>query len=75
MRAAVADLVPAERRGTAYGTFTAVYGLAWLGGGAAIGALYAASVGAVEGFVVATQAAALLAALPLVVTRKPVGAN
>ena len=32
MRAAVADLVPRERRGVGYGTFTAVYGLAWLAG-------------------------------------------
>ena len=35
MRAAVADLVPAHRRGAGYGTFTAVYGLAWLAGAAA----------------------------------------
>jgi hypothetical protein len=65
MRAAVTDLVPADRRGTGYGTFTAVYGLAWLGGGTLIGALYARSVGAVEAFVVITQAAALLAFVPL----------
>ena len=32
MRAAVADLVPAARRGAGYGTFTAIYGLAWLCG-------------------------------------------
>ncbi|MFY9806217.1 MAG: MFS transporter, partial [Pseudonocardiaceae bacterium] len=30
MRAAVADMVPAARRGVGYGTFTAAYGLAWL---------------------------------------------
>jgi MFS family permease len=40
MRAAVTDLVPAHRRGAGYGTFTAVYGLAWLVGAAAIGVLY-----------------------------------
>ena len=34
MRAAVADLVPRERRGVGYGTFTAIYGLAWLAGAA-----------------------------------------
>jgi MFS family permease len=65
MRAAVADLIPIERRGTGYGVFTAVYGLAWLGGAAAIGALYAASVHDLELFVVAVQAAALVAFVPL----------
>lgn len=40
MRAAVADLVPAARRGTAYGLFAACYGLAWLVGGAGTGWLY-----------------------------------
>jgi MFS family permease len=40
MRAAVADLVPPARRGTAYGVFSACYGLAWLVGGAGIGWLY-----------------------------------
>jgi hypothetical protein len=37
--AAVADLVPAAGRGTGYGVFTAVYGLAWLAGSTLIGAL------------------------------------
>jgi MFS family permease len=69
MRAAVADLIPIERRGTGYGVFTAVYGLAWLGGAAAIGALYAASVRDLELFVVALQAAALLAFVPLAARR------
>ncbi len=65
MRAAVADLVPASRRGTGYGTFTAIYGLAWMAGGTAIGALYANSVRSVEVFVVATQVVALVAFLPV----------
>lgn len=65
MRAAVADLVPAERRGVGYGTFTAVYGLAWLAGAALIGVLYDASIDAAIGFIVAVQAVALLAFLPL----------
>ena len=38
LRAAVADLVPAHRRGAGYGMFTAIYGLAWLGGAVVIGA-------------------------------------
>jgi MFS family permease len=40
MRAAVTELVPAHRRGAGYGTFTAVYGIAWLVGAAGIGVLY-----------------------------------
>ena len=65
MRAAVTDLVPAARRGAGYGTFTAVYGLAWLAGAAVIAALYSSSVGAAETFVVAVQAVALAAFVPL----------
>jgi predicted MFS family arabinose efflux permease len=65
MRAAVADLVPPERRGVGYGTFTAVYGLAWLGGSTAIGALYDVSIDAAIIFTVAVQAVAALTFLPL----------
>lgn len=69
MRAAVADLVPASRRGTGYGVFTAVYGLAWLAGGAVIGELYDTSLTDVRLFVIATQAAAVLAFLPMALGR------
>ena len=69
MRAAVADLVPASRRGAGYGTFTAVYGLAWMAGGTAIGALYAHSVGSVELFVIITQIVALVAFVPVSLRR------
>lgn len=69
MRAAVADLVPAGRRGTGYGLFTAVYGLAWLGGATLIGVLYGTSLTALYIFVVAVQAAALVAFLPLAAGR------
>jgi MFS family permease len=65
MRAAVADLVPRRRRGVGYGTFTAIYGLAWLAGATIIGVLYDASVSAVIIFTAATQAVALLMFLPL----------
>jgi predicted MFS family arabinose efflux permease len=65
MRAAVTDLVPTSRRGAGYGTFTAVYGLAWLAGAAIIAALYSSSVGAAEIFVVVVQAVALVAFVPL----------
>jgi MFS family permease len=65
LRAAVADLVPAARRGTSYGIFTAAYGLAWLGGSTVIGALYSHSVAAVILFTAATQIAALILFVPL----------
>ncbi len=68
MRAAVADLVPRERRGAGYGTFTAVYGLAWLVGAALIGVLYDVSINAAVTFTVAVQALALLLFLPLIRT-------
>jgi MFS family permease len=70
MRAAVADLIPSGCRGTGYGTFTAVYGLAWLIGGAVTGALYDTSLTGVHVFVVATQAAALMVFLPLTRARR-----
>ncbi len=65
MRAAIADMVPAERRGRAYGVFGAAYGLTWMIGGAAIGALYGVSVGSVQVFVVVVEALALATFLPL----------
>jgi len=70
MKAAVADLVPTARRGSGYGVFAAVYGLAWLGGSAAIGALYDVSVTAIVVFTCVVQAVALLAFVPLVVRRR-----
>jgi MFS family permease len=65
MRAAVADFVPAHRRGAGYGTFTAIYGLAWLAGAAVIGLLYEHSVTAVIGFVTVVQVLALGLLIPL----------
>jgi predicted MFS family arabinose efflux permease len=59
--AAVAMMVPAARRASAYGLFTAGYGVAWFLGSAAIGALYGLSLGAVVAFSVAAE----LAAVPL----------
>jgi MFS family permease len=72
LRAAVADLVPAGRRGTGYGIFTAIYGLAWLGGSTIIGALYSASLTGLTIFTVLTQLLALIAFIPLL---KPAAAQ
>jgi MFS family permease len=65
MRAAVADLVPAPRRGAGYGTFTAVYGLAWFAGNTAIGLLYGQSARGATAFIVALQLLALAAFVPV----------
>jgi MFS-type transporter involved in bile tolerance (Atg22 family) len=65
LRAAVADLVPAGRRGTGYGIFTAIYGVAWLAGSTIIGALYSASLTGLIIFTVVTQLVALIAFIPL----------
>ena len=65
MRAAVADLVPSARRGAGYGTFTAIYGLAWLAGSTAIGVLYSHSISSATTFIVALQALALVAFVPV----------
>ena len=65
MRAAVADFVPAHRRGAGYGTFTAIYGLAWLAGAALIGWLYEHGTTAAAVYILAAQAAALVLLVPL----------
>ncbi|MGZ6695744.1 MAG: MFS transporter [Solirubrobacteraceae bacterium] len=70
MRAAVADLVPATRRGAGFGLFTAIYGLAWLVGSTAVGACYARSVGTAEAFVVGTQVIAMGAFAALMSVRR-----
>jgi hypothetical protein len=66
--AAVATMVPANRRATAYGVFTGSYGVFWFLGSAAIGILYERSINAVIAFSVVAE----LAAIPLflVVTKK-----
>jgi MFS family permease len=59
--AAVAPMVPAHRRASAYGLFTGIYGIAWFAGSAAIGALFSLSLSSVVLFAVAAE----LAAIPL----------
>jgi len=66
--AAVAPMVPAQRRASAYGLFTAGYGIFWFLGSAALGILYGISLPALILFSVVLE----LAALPLfiVVSRR-----
>jgi predicted MFS family arabinose efflux permease len=59
--AAVAPMVPRARRASAYGLFTAGYGLAWFLGSAVSGLLYDVSIPATIAFCVAAE----LAAVPL----------
>lgn len=44
MRSAVANMVPAERRGSGYGIFNTVYGFFWFLGSAMMGLLYGVSI-------------------------------
>ncbi|GBD08663.1 hypothetical protein HRbin22_00904 [Candidatus Thermoflexus japonica] len=59
MRAAIPSLVVREERGTAYGLFNGVYGLAWFLGSAAMGALYDLSLGGVIAFAIGMELIAL----------------
>ncbi len=55
LRAAIAGMIPPDRRGTAYGVFNTGYGLFWFLGSALMGVLYDISVGYVVAFSVVTQ--------------------
>jgi predicted MFS family arabinose efflux permease len=61
MRAAIADISPLERRGTAYGIFNIVYGAGWFVGGTAMGWLYDFSGSHMQLFVVGIEAISLVA--------------
>lgn len=69
VKALVADLVPRDRRATAYGVFAAVQGGGALVGGVAAGALYQDSVGALVAVTAVLQIIAF--ALFMNVTRRP----
>jgi len=60
--AAVAPMVSADRRASAYGLFTGAYGIAWFLGSVVIGALFSVSLGAVVAFCVAAE----ILAIPLI---------
>ncbi len=57
--AAIAPMVAPDRRASAFGLFTGIYGTGWVIGSVAIGALFYVSLGAVTAFAVACQAAAV----------------
>jgi MFS family permease len=59
MRAALAEMVPPQRRASAYGLFHTVFGLFWFLGSALMGLLYETSLTALVAFSVAAQLLAL----------------
>lgn len=67
--AAVATMVPPERRPSAYGLFTAAYGVAWFLGSAIMGVLYDRSIAGVVIFCVLLE----LAAIPIFVKVRSMG--
>jgi MFS family permease len=69
LRARIADLVPAERRGAAYGIFNTAYGVLWFAGSSAIGILYSWSLAAAVAFAITAQVAAI--PFLLIARRKP----
>ena len=66
VKALVADLVPRDRRATAYGVFAGVQGVGALAGGFLTGALLDASTSALVWTVVGIQVVALIVLLPVV---------
>jgi MFS family permease len=71
--AAVAPMVPRERRASAYGLFTGGYGVSWFLGSVVIGLLYAVSLPALIAFSLACELAAI--PLLLLVMRRLKGAR
>lgn len=59
LRAGLAALVPAERRGSAYGLFDTVFGVAWFAGSSLMGILYDHAIVALVIFGVAANLAAI----------------
>jgi predicted MFS family arabinose efflux permease len=59
MAAAVAGMVPASRRGSAYGIFNTAYGLSWFVGSALMGVLYDFSLPAIVIFSVVAELVAI----------------
>lgn len=65
MRAAVSVFSSPERRGSAYGTFNTIFGVAWFSGSLIMGYLYGLSVPGLVAFSIITQSAALVILLGL----------
>ncbi|MEK7850654.1 MAG: MFS transporter, partial [Deltaproteobacteria bacterium] len=66
MRASVAEMVPADRRGSAYGIFNTGFGVSWFLGSALMGILYDMSIPALIAFSMVMQ----LLSIPLFILVK-----
>jgi len=66
MRAAVAEMSPVNVRGSAYGVFSTIYGLAWFIGSLSLGILYDVSITLM---VIVSLSAQLFAVIPLLFIR------
>lgn len=60
IKAEIAEIIPSDKRGTAFGTFNAFYGLFWFAGSALMGYLYDYSL---NGLIIFSVIAQLIAAL------------
>jgi MFS family permease len=60
LKAEIAGMIPAEQRGTAFGTFNTAFGIFWFAGSAFMGYLYDFSIKGLIIFSVATQLVAVL---------------
>jgi len=65
----ISELIPANKRSTAFGLFDAGFGIAWFAGSWLMGALYDKSIAAVIIFSVALQ----LLSLPIFLVAKKAG--
>lgn len=55
LKAVLAEVVPSEKRSTAFGVFDTAFGIAWFGGSAIMGLLYDTSIPALVTFSMALQ--------------------
>ncbi|GAB6156323.1 MFS transporter [Desulfosporosinus burensis] len=60
MRAGIADLIPKDGRGRAYGVFNTIYGISWLIGSALMGYLYESSISSIFVFVLVAEIIAMV---------------
>lgn len=71
LRAGIAQVVSMNKRGSAFGSFNAIYGVMWFGGSAVMGLLYDHSLAGLVAFGVVAQ---LAAAVMFFVLRRPLAA-